>query len=53
MKDNPYISRKELSEKLNINPSAVQKHIQKLKLEGTIKRIGSDRGGHWEIIKPL
>jgi predicted HTH transcriptional regulator len=48
--ENPSISRKELSERLNINPSAVQKHIQKLKSEGFIKRIGGDRGGHWEIM---
>jgi predicted ArsR family transcriptional regulator len=38
-----------LSEKLQINPSAVQKHIEKLKKEGMIERIGGDRGGHWEI----
>jgi len=51
IKENPSISRKELSEKLSINPSAVQKHIQKLKLEGIIRRIAGARGGHWEIIK--
>jgi len=49
--ENPSISRKELSKRLNINPSAVQKHIEKLKSEGFIKRIGGDRGGHWEILK--
>jgi predicted HTH transcriptional regulator len=48
--ENPFISRKELSEKLNINPSAVQKHIQKLKSESYIKRIGGDRGGYWKIM---
>jgi ATP-dependent DNA helicase RecG len=51
IKENPAISRKEISVKLNINPSAVQKHIQRLKSEGIIKRIGGDRGGYWEIIK--
>jgi Fic family protein len=49
IKENPAISRKELSEKLNINPSAIQKHIQKLKKEGFIERIGGDRGGYWKI----
>ena len=34
---------------LGINPSAIQRHIQKLKAGG-IKRIGGDKGGHWEII---
>jgi len=51
IQENPPISRKELAEKLSINPSAVQKHIQKLKTEGFIKRFDGDRGGHWEIIK--
>jgi len=47
--EHPSITRKELSEKLNINPSAVQKHIQRLKSEGIIRRVGGTRGGHWEI----
>ena len=50
IRENPSISRKELSEKLSINPSAVQKHIQRLKAEGLIKRIGADRGGWWEVV---
>jgi Fic family protein len=47
--ENPFISRKEIAEKMRINPSAVQKHIQKLKSEGYIKRVGGDRGGYWKI----
>ena len=48
---NPNISRKELCDELNINPSAIQKHIEKLKNENAIKRIGGAKGGHWEILK--
>ena len=51
IKENPSISRKELSEKLDINPSAIQKHIQKLKSEGLIERMGGDKGGYWKISK--
>lgn len=47
--ENPRISRGKLSEKLGINPSAVQKHIDKLKTEGIIRRIGKTTG-YWEII---
>lgn len=50
IKENPKISRKELSDKLHINPSAIQKHIEKLKQERIIKRIGPDKGGHWVFI---
>jgi len=46
----PYISRKALSEKLGIHESAVQKHIDALKVKEAIKRIGPDKGGHWEVI---
>lgn len=49
--ENPKITRAELSEKLEINPSAVQKHILKLKTNGRIVRIGGDKGGYWKILK--
>jgi len=49
IKENPKITRGELSDKLGINPSAIQKHIQKLKTDGTIERIGGDKGGYWKV----
>ena len=45
----PNITRKELSEALQINPSAIQKHIEKLKREGVIVRMGSDKKGFWKV----
>ena len=50
IKENPKISRRELSEKLSINPSAVQKHLKKLKEKRVLRRIGPDRGGYWEVV---
>ncbi len=47
---NPRITRKMLSEELGINPSIIQKHINKLKQKGLLKRIGPAKGGYWEII---
>jgi len=49
MLENPQITRKELAEKLFINQSSVQKHINKLKKSGLIERIGPDKGGYWEV----
>ncbi|WP_296333933.1 Fic family protein [uncultured Treponema sp.] len=49
LKQNPKISRKELCEELKINPSAVQKHIEKLKEANKIERIGGAKGGEWRI----
>ena len=50
IEQNNKISRKQLSDILNINPSAIQKHINKLKQKGLLKRIGPDKGGYWEVI---
>jgi len=47
--EKPDITRKELLESLIINPSAIQKHIEKLKSEGIISRVGSDKKGSWKI----
>ncbi len=49
--ENPLISREGLSERLKINSSAIQKHIEKLKQKGLIKRVGPDKGGYWEVLK--
>ena len=46
-----YISRKELAEKTGISTTAIQKHLNKLKALGILKRIGSAKYGHWEIIE--
>lgn len=51
IKTNPHISRKQLCDELNINPSAVQKHIEKLKEQNVITRKGGAKGGWWEILK--
>ena len=48
---NPKISRKDLSNTLNINVSAIQKHIEKLKQAGLLERKGPDFGGYWKVNK--
>ena len=49
IKQDPKTSRKTLSEVLQINPSAVQKHITKLKEQKLIERIGGAKGGEWKV----
>jgi len=49
--ENPKISRKEIAVKLNINTSAIQKHISKLKQNNVIERVGGSFGGYWKINK--
>jgi predicted HTH transcriptional regulator len=43
------ITRKSLAKNLNINESAVSKHLDNLKNKGLIKRIDGTRG-HWEVL---
>lgn len=51
IKENPQITRKVLSETIGVASSAIQKHINRLKAEGVIRRVGGDYGGYWEVIK--
>lgn len=51
IKQQPAISRKQLAQNLSINESAVQKHIDALKLNEFLIREGGDRGGNWKIIE--
>ncbi|MDP8226827.1 MAG: putative DNA binding domain-containing protein [Candidatus Celaenobacter polaris] len=50
IKINPKISKKEMSNRIGINTTAIDKNIEKLKQKGLLKRIGPDKGGYWEII---
>ena len=45
----PKISRKALASQLGINESAIQKHIQRLKHDGLIRRVGPAKGGYWQV----
>ena len=50
MMQNKYISAKELAKLVGISQRKMEKNISWLKEKGLIKRIGPDRGGHWEIV---
>lgn len=49
IKDNPKITRNELSERLNITTDGVKYNLKKLIDNDLIERIGPDNGGHWNI----
>jgi len=50
LKEKSRISGAQLSEKLGINPPAVQKHLEKLKSQGLLKKLAT-KSGYWEIIE--
>ena len=49
--ENPNVSAKDLSDIIGISQRKIEENISKLKKKGLLKRIGSPRGGYWEIIK--
>ena len=51
VKVEPYITIKELSQKIRISTTAVDKNIVLLKRKGMLKRVGPDKGGHWAALK--
>lgn len=49
MRHKPEITIAELAARLGISDRAVKKQITKLKQQHLIRRIGPDKGGHWEV----
>jgi len=47
---NKCITIKRLSESVGISERKTQENIKKLKDKGLLKRIGPDKGGHWEVL---
>jgi len=47
---NKFVTIPELSKMLKISTTAVENNIAKLKAKKILKRIGPDKGGHWEIV---
>lgn len=47
----PFVTTTEMSKRLEINRSAISKHIKKLKEDHIIERIGPDKGRKWLIKK--
>ena len=51
MRGNPKVTLAEMVAALGISRSAIQKHITSLKDMQRVRRIGPDKGGHWEVTK--
>ncbi len=43
------ITTTQMAATLGINRSALSKHLRRMQEEGVIRRIGPDKGGHWEV----
>ena len=50
MKENPEITIPMIAEMLHKTTRAIEKSIAKLQSNGFVKRVGPDKGGHWEVL---
>ena len=51
IRENPFISQKELAQKLSIARETVNRNMKQLQEQNIIRRIGADKNGHWEIVE--
>ena len=47
---NPNVTILEVARQLDLNPRGIAKHFKVLQDKGVIRRVGPDKGGHWEVI---
>ena len=50
LREDPAYTYQALSEKLGVSRKTVSQRLKSLKEKGILRRIGSDREGHWEIL---
>ena len=50
IKDAPNITTLQLAEQIGMSRIGIQKAIARLKAKGIIRRVGPDKGGHWEVV---
>ena len=46
---NKNVSIQQLEEQLQIGHTTIKKILREMQVEGIIRRVGPDKGGHWEI----
>ena len=52
IQQNPNVTTQEMADIIGIDRSNVWRNMKIMQIEGTIRRVGPDKGGHWEIIEP-
>ena len=49
IKQNPQITIAEMCNLIGLSDKGLRKKLDKLKQQGLITRVGSDKGGHWQV----
>jgi predicted HTH transcriptional regulator len=51
LKQTPHITMSDLAALIGISAKGVEKNIKILRDQGVIRRVSSDKGGHWDVIE--
>ena len=51
MKADPFITKKELAELLQVSPRWIARKMKDLQAAGEIRRVGADKNGWWDVLK--
>ncbi len=51
LKAHPGLTAKQAAERLGLSPRAVEKQLAALKAAGRLRRIGPNKGGHWQVVE--
>jgi ATP-dependent DNA helicase RecG len=46
------MTRHVMAERLGLSPEGVRYHLRRLQAAGRLRRVGPDKGGHWEVLTP-
>jgi Fic family protein len=49
LQQNPELTIPTLATQLGVSSRTIERHLQKLQQQGALKRIGSAKGGHWQV----
>jgi predicted HTH transcriptional regulator len=49
---NPKLTAPAMAQSLGLTPRAIEKQLAKLKEQGRLRRVGPNKGGHWETLEP-
>ena len=52
IRDNQVVTVEEVVAAVELSRAGVEKIVRNLKRAGRLRRIGPDKGGHWEVISP-
>ena len=51
LRANPKVTAQKMALALGVTDKTIKRHLKALREQGRIRRVGSDKAGHWEIIE--